>query len=319
MGELPDGIQLIYVDDDHNFSTTQEDVNRSTLCDETNKMSKESQLAASLQRALRNGCNSSHDDNITILGAETDEEAHLALYKALVAVVGERAAEKYALSGRGISVARLQKPQRTRVIDPFSTYAFWSGVAPRVFSAGGGDITLATEKDLGNGLTGKRLQIGVWFEHLVWANTNRFAQHPVLPIISARLLMQAQARGQASFGLRQCLGDPTMSHEEIQRRMEAGDEAIFHRLFNLQGNVMGTAAFWAKFNKQVKASMMDISYFEQINEHALPPTLLFQSQSCAEYWWPVLHELFKQFATIHAKHDAIAQNLDPAKVSSAIM
>lgn len=321
--DIPRGLTILYAHQNQSHQQghqqgKQTDVNASEEHPEKNAEVPESTLIQSLQYALRNGCAHHFDDVVTLLGEQDDEESHQVLYSTLVALVGKKAAQQYALSGRGVSVAKLGLLPHSNIVDPWKTYAFWSGVAPRVFSGGGADLTLSTQCGLGGGLKGKRMDSGIWFEHLVWANTNRFAQHQVLPLLAVRLLMQQQARGQAAFGLRQYLGETTLTHDEIRGRMEQGDETMFNKLFTLQGNVMGTAAYWAKFNKEVKASLLDVAYMEQTNPQAFPPTFVFNSQSCAEYWWPPLHRLFRHFHTTHACMDGNAKQEDISKISKDV-
>lgn len=306
-GHLPQGLQLFHrhINDLHEHQQAEVDVNGSN-----DAFPEQSDAHTTTESGSIHG----DDEIICILNDRDNDEKHATLYNTLVNLVGKEAAKQYARSGRGISIAKLETLPRGQVVDPWKTYGFWSGLAPRVFSAGGGDLTLATECTLSGGLTGKRSSASLWLEHVTWSNTNRFAQHPFLPILGARLLMQEQARGQASFGLRQSLGDPNLSQDEIRVRMEAGDESIFNQLFTLQGNVIGTAAYWAKFNREVKASLLDASFLEQTQMSALPPTFIFNSQSCAEYWWTPLHELLQQFSEVHACMNAKATCQEESKV-----
>lgn len=56
---------------------------------------------------------------------------------------------------------------------------------------------------------------------------------------------------------------------------------------------------------------MDVAYIEQNQVEALPPTLIFNSQSCAEYWWPTLKKLVLQTnATAETPLDMIGDHAD---------
>lgn len=289
LASVPQGLCIVCAQGQPNHvnSGQEHDVNDNDMFPEQNYSAH--QLATHLDAALRNGYVSQLDDVVTIIGREDDESTKHLIYQTLVQSVGEEAAKQFSLSGHGICVAKLDSNlPHAQILNPWQTEGFWSGLAPRVFSGGGGDITLSTESALPSH---SRLQTSLYFEHLIWANTNRFVQHPLLPILAARMLMQEQSQRQAAFGIRQMLGAPKLTEDEIRERMESGDETIFNLLFALQGNVTNTAGYWTKFNKEVKAGLLDVAYIEQSNMDALPPTLIFNSQSCAEYWWPNLKKL----------------------------
>jgi hypothetical protein len=205
--------------------------------------------------------------------------ARVALFKVLEKTLGKEAARQYAASARGVGVAHVDRA-RSEHVNPWTTPGFWSGVAPRVFSGGGSNCTLANERRIREG---KRLEAFVWLEHVIWANTNRFAQHRTLPLLGARLLMQEQARGQACYGIHQPISEIALTKDQLREQMERGDERIFSMLFALEGNATGSAGYWHKFNREAKAGLVDACYLEQENQEALPPTLVFTSKSCGAH------------------------------------
>jgi hypothetical protein len=82
-------------------------------------------------------------------------------------------------------------------------------------------------------------------------------------------------------------------------------------------HVTGTAGYWAAFNHEAKAGVIDSAFMEQTDPETIPPTLMFTSQSSTANWWPqnnvLLRDAHARSAAHEAEMSAHVNNLESAR------
>ena len=103
------------------------------------------------------------------------------------------------------------------------------------------------------------------------------------------VIMRMRALEQSRYFVDQQLGDPQLTVADPQKRLARGDTSFTNKLLYFGANLRGTAQYWHQRRRELRALVEFM-----VNEKK-GLSSIFMTGSCAEFYFPSLRRLIKQY------------------------
>ena len=169
----------------------------------------------------------------------TEEDAADVTHSTAITAI-KRGTEKEALEsavlGKTVHPVVVELPEKSK--DPASewTEGYLSQAFPTLpgFCYGECDITVPR--------VGNKPGFKAYMAHLLWHPSREFVKHPTFLLAMGNRYLRTMALQSANVYAKQL--DPSMTIEQLQERVAAGDKSIIHKLMTFCRTVPGTRQFW---------------------------------------------------------------------------
>lgn len=133
------------------------------------------------------------------------------------------------------------------------------------------------------------LSVEEWAKKLLYFEDGRFAKDKIWCFYALNYANRRANMKQGNFYVKQFLGnDQPQSLEELQKRIEKGDDSWIDKICYFGNTVKGTSPYWRQRRDEI---------YSWIQYHILKkngaPTV-FLTLSCAEHYWPDIEDLLKE-------------------------
>ncbi|XP_070537019.1 uncharacterized protein [Ptychodera flava] len=162
-------------------------------------------------------------------------------------------------------------------ISEFTTNYFFSLAFPCLFPFGKGDFKINRPNTCSS--------MAQWAEHLLWYKDGRFAHHQFFKFIVHNIIMRKRTLEHSTFIVRQHLGDPHLSIEELRRMTEEQHRSTGNKILYFGACLRGSSQYWAQRSQELRSFIQF-----QINECKGLPSF-FTTGSCAEFYFKPLRRL----------------------------
>ena len=173
-------------------------------------------------------------------------------------------------------------------VSEFTTQYFFTLSFPCLFPYAQGDFFINRPRTC--------YSLAEWAEHLLWYTDGRFARHQYFKFIVHNMIMRKRALTEATFIMKQQIGDNHITVQELKQQLENGDQSTVQKMIYFAACLRGTSQYWAQRAKELRSL---IQY--QIHQgNALPS--FFTTGSCAEFHWQALRRLLQTYMQMTVGH-----------------
>lgn len=208
----------------------------------------------------------------------------------------------YKVTSNGI-IPRINWP--TRDVKPISEYQdakLFCLSFPWLYPGGVGDI-----KDCRK----HKIDTAEWAENLLFYGDGRFAKDKQWCFFTLNYIQRHRNQSQSQWFVRDFIGQSPPSLEELQEKIESGDQTFVEKLMYFGKSVPGSAAYWRSKKSEL------YSWINHHIEKGRGAPNIFMTLSCAEYFWPDLKRILEDFI-LHAEGRKVNLELDHSTLNNVL-